>query len=77
MQLSVRHKPEITLYGPDPTKQDTFLWSDALRTGHETIDRQHKNIEVSAKREHNHYISSVNTDPTQTNDWIYYSSPWV
>ena len=32
---------EINLYGPE-TKQLPFLWTEALRTGHDTIDRQHQ-----------------------------------
>ncbi|MBF0162593.1 MAG: hemerythrin family protein [Magnetococcales bacterium] len=42
MPLSTHKKAEITLYGPEPTKQPVFLWSDALRTGHDAIDRQHQ-----------------------------------
>ena len=34
-------KPEINLYG-SAIKRASFLWTEALRTGHETIDRQHQ-----------------------------------
>ena len=36
-------KPAISLYGPD-TKQGAFLWTESLRTGHDTIDRQHQEL---------------------------------
>ncbi|MBF0461534.1 MAG: hemerythrin domain-containing protein [Magnetococcales bacterium] len=34
-------KPEINLYGP-ATERVSFLWTESLRTGHDTIDRQHQ-----------------------------------
>lgn len=33
----------INLYGPE-VKQGPFLWSETLRTGHSTIDRQHQEL---------------------------------
>ncbi|MBF0399134.1 MAG: hemerythrin family protein [Magnetococcales bacterium] len=41
MQTAVQRKKEINLYGSESV-ESSFMWTDALRTGHDDIDRQHQ-----------------------------------
>lgn len=43
MQTVRNKKQEINLYGTE-AKKVPFLWTEALRMGHDTIDRQHQSL---------------------------------
>ncbi len=60
MQSTGQKSRTISLYGPDPAeaKKGAFLWMDALRTGHDSIDRQHQDLYESFRG-----ISQLLEDP--------------